>query len=68
MKTLIEMVKAFWREEEGMEMSEYAVVGVIICVVTAAAFVSLSNGIKAGIQLITDCVTNPRTCGTGTGG
>ncbi len=63
MKTLIEMVKAFWREEEGMEMSEYAVVGVIICVVTAAAFVTLSNGISAGIGKITNCVKDPQTCG-----
>lgn len=52
-------LKNFWSDETGMEMSEYAVVGVIICLLTAAAFIALSGGISAGIGKITACVTNP---------
>ncbi len=60
MKTFIEIFNSFWSDETGMEMSEYAVVGVIICIVTATAFLSLSNGISDGINLITKCVKDPR--------
>jgi hypothetical protein len=45
-------------------MSEYAVVGVIIAVATAVAFVNLSKAIGDGIQLIINCVQDPQACGT----
>lgn len=64
MKTFIEISKSFLNDEAGMEMSEYAVVGVIIAVATAVAFVNLSKAIGDGIQLIINCVQDPQACGT----
>lgn len=53
MKTLYKMLKDFWNNEEGMETSEYAVVGTLIAVGTVAAFTGLQGGITRAIAAIT---------------
>ncbi len=57
MKTFTEMLKTFWADEAGMEMSEYAVVGVLICLGCVAAFTTLANDISNGIGRIGTVVT-----------
>ena len=53
MKTLINMLKAFWQEETGLTMSEYAVAGTVVVVAGATAFTALGGGITRAIAGIT---------------
>lgn len=52
MKTSVEILKAFWRDEEGLEMAEYAVVGTLIILGTVAAFTTLGTNITSAITRI----------------
>jgi pilus assembly protein Flp/PilA len=53
MKTLIKVIKAFWQEESGLTMTEYAIAGSLVTIVTAAAFTNLGNAIVRALnQLI----------------
>jgi Flp pilus assembly pilin Flp len=47
MNTLIEALKAFWSEDEGLEMIEYAVLAALIVVVIAAAVPGLTAAVAA---------------------
>ena len=53
MKTLSKMLKAFWQEESGLTMVEYAVAGTLITLGAAAAFSSLGEAVTAQIDEIT---------------
>ena len=53
MKTLNTMLKAFWQEETGLTMVEYAVAGALITAAAAVAFTSLGAGVTASINKIT---------------
>jgi Flp pilus assembly pilin Flp len=57
MKAMTEMLKTFWTDEAGMEMSEYAVVGVLIALGTAGAFLGLRDAIGPAITRIATCIT-----------
>ena len=52
MKTLSKMLKAFWLEESGLTMTEYAVAGSLITLTAAVAFTNLGNAIVASINAI----------------
>ena len=41
----MEKIKRFFKEEEGLELSEYALMGAIICVLVVGAVTALKNEI-----------------------
>lgn len=49
MKSIREKLVALWKDEEGMEMVEYAIVGGLIVAVGAAVFITLGTNIAAVI-------------------
>ncbi len=54
MKSIISKLSRFIREEEGLELSEYAVAGSLIVLGTVLAFTSLGEAIATAIgQIIT---------------
>lgn len=52
MKTLNTMLKAFWQEETGLTMVEYAVAGTLITLGAVGAFTALGGAVTAQIGLI----------------
>jgi len=52
MKNFKEKVVAFIRDEEGLELSEYAVAGSLIVLGAVLAFTTLGENIRDGINLI----------------
>ena len=46
------MLLKFFKDETGLELSEYAVVAALIVLATAAAFTLLQNGIAARIEAL----------------
>lgn len=52
MKTLSTMLKAFWQEETGLTMVEYAVAGTLVTLGAAAAFTDLGNAVETQISAI----------------
>lgn len=52
MKNFKEKVVAFLRDEEGLELSEYAVAGSLIVLGAVLAFTTLGENIRDGINLI----------------
>ncbi len=57
MKNFMSKVSQFLRDEEGLELSEYAVAGSLIVIGTVAAFTALSGGITGAINNITAVIT-----------
>ena len=53
MKTLNAMLKAFWQEETGLTMVEYAVAGSLITLGAVTAFTNLGTAVTTKIGLIT---------------
>jgi pilus assembly protein Flp/PilA len=54
----MERIKKFFKDEEGLEMSEYALMGAIICLAVAGAVVLLSGSISNAINDIHDTIDN----------
>ncbi|MDD1622671.1 MAG: hypothetical protein LUQ11_14440 [Methylococcaceae bacterium] len=52
MNTLNKMLLAFWQEESGLTMVEYAVAGSLICLAAVSAFTELGAAIAAAIRVI----------------
>ena len=53
-------MEKFWKfikEEDGLELSEYAVIGAIIIGVGAGVYLALSNAISDAITSITDTIS-----------
>ncbi len=63
MKNLKAKVLQFLQEEEGLELSEYAVAGSLIVLGAVAAFTTLGGDIAVAIGTISDVIT---TAGAGT--
>jgi len=57
MKNFKEKVVAFIRDEEGLELSEYAVAGSLIVLGAVAAFTTLGENIRDGVNLIASKIT-----------
>ncbi|HEY8035202.1 MAG TPA: hypothetical protein VIF37_06395 [Methylobacter sp.] len=49
MKNLNKTLKAFWQEETGLTMVEYAVAGSLVTLACAASFTSLGGAISTAI-------------------
>ncbi|MBW0146111.1 Flp family type IVb pilin [Marinobacter arenosus] len=56
MKNLKSKIAQFLRDEEGLELSEYAVAGSLIVIGTVAAFAALSTEIGLAIDEITGVI------------
>ncbi|HEY8035201.1 MAG TPA: hypothetical protein VIF37_06390 [Methylobacter sp.] len=50
MKTLTTILNAFWQEETGLTMVEYAVAGSLVTLACAASFTSLGTAISTAID------------------
>ena len=55
----MEMIKRFFREEEGLETSEYALMGALICLVLVAAVAYLTGAIDGALRAIADVIDPP---------
>ena len=53
----MEKIKRFLKEEEGLEMSEYALMGALICVAVAATVILLRDAINTALGNIIDAFT-----------
>ena len=51
------LLKKFWKDEEGLELSEYAVMMALIIFLIIAAVVTLSTAIKGRFQQTADIIT-----------
>ncbi|GAA0849870.1 hypothetical protein GCM10009113_30270 [Marinobacter szutsaonensis] len=68
MKNFKEKVVAFLRDEEGLELAEYAVAGSLIVITTVAAFSELGGVIGDKIGEITGIIRDGAPADAGTGG
>jgi pilus assembly protein Flp/PilA len=60
MNHMLSKLSRFIRDEEGLELSEYAVAGSLIVLGTVLAFTALGDAITAAIDAITAAITgNP---------
>lgn len=57
MKNFKEKVVQFLRDEEGLELSEYAVAGALIVLAVVGVFTTLGTDIAAAIGEISDVIT-----------
>ncbi|TRW89697.1 Flp family type IVb pilin [Candidatus Methylobacter oryzae] len=57
MKKLNTALKAFWQEETGLTMVEYAVAGSLITAAAVTAFTGLGTAVTAKITSITTAIT-----------
>lgn len=57
MKTLNTMLKAFWQEETGLTMVEYAVAGSLITIGAVGAFTTLGVNVGGAITTIAGYIT-----------
>jgi pilus assembly protein Flp/PilA len=49
---MIRSVRAFWRDEEGLTMVEYAIAGALVAAATVTAFTSLGQSVIAQITAL----------------
>ena len=56
MKTLSTMMKAFWQEESGLTMVEYAVAGTLVTLGAAVAFTNLGGAVTTQVGRLATCV------------
>jgi pilus assembly protein Flp/PilA len=52
MNTFVNALKAFWRDEDGLEMVEYAVIAALIIVAATTAFTTVGTNISTTISNI----------------
>ncbi|MFM2005307.1 MAG: Flp/Fap pilin component [Pseudomonadota bacterium] len=55
---IIEMLKSFWKDEEGLSMVEYALVGALVAVVAIAGFTQLGGAVSGKASLLATSITN----------
>jgi Flp pilus assembly pilin Flp len=55
-------MKRFVREEDGMEMVEWAIVGVVFALAAALLWSTLKDDINVALTSIGDCVSNSANC------
>ena len=53
---LLNTMKRFVREDDGMEMVEWAIVGVVFAVAAAAFWQDLANAIDTALDNVEQCV------------
>jgi Flp pilus assembly pilin Flp len=50
----MEKIKRFFKEEDGLELSEYALMGALVCAAVAGVITLLGTTIQAALQSIVD--------------
>ena len=50
------MMKAFWQEESGLTMVEYAVAGTLVTLGAAVAFTNLGGAVTTQVGRLATCV------------
>jgi pilus assembly protein Flp/PilA len=61
MKRVMDVARAFARDEDGATMIEYALLVALIAIVVAAGLVTLGTAIKTKYSSVSDCVATPST-------
>jgi Flp pilus assembly pilin Flp len=61
---LLQKIKGFVREEDGMEMVEWAIVGVVFALAAALFWSQLGSSINNALGSIGDCVNDSTNCPT----
>ena len=56
---IVEMMKKFRKEEEGLSMVEYALVGSLIAVVAIVGFGQLGNAVNTKANVLAQNITTP---------
>lgn len=59
MKNLVNLMRAFWMDESGQDMAEYALLLVLIAVVVAAAVIAFRGAIIGGFEDAQETLENP---------
>ena len=59
---LLKKISSFVREEDGMEMVEWAIVGVVFALAAALFWADLGTAIDSALGNIEDCVTDSTAC------
>ena len=55
-------MKRLGREDDGMEMVEWSIVGVVFALAGALIWSTLSGSINSAVQAISDCVSDSANC------
>lgn len=55
----MEFVKKFWRDEEGQDLVEYALLAALIALIAVAAFPPVGNAIKSIFSKVNAQLTIP---------
>lgn len=59
MRNLMNSMKAFWQDEEGVTAIEYGLIAALIAVVIIAAVTLVGDNLKAIFNYIADQLTTP---------
>ena len=55
-------IKRLVREDDGMEMVEWSIVGVVFALAGALLWSTLGTGISTALTNIANCLTTPSSC------
>lgn len=58
---VVAMMKNFWKEEEGLTMVEYALIGALVVVVSITAFQTLGTNISTKVESVATAIGNAGT-------
>jgi pilus assembly protein Flp/PilA len=61
MNKILDVARAFVREDDGATMIEYALLVALIAIVVAAGLVTLGTAVKTKYSSVSDCITTPAT-------
>ena len=54
---VVAMMKNFWKEEEGLTMVEYALIGALVVVGAIGAFTTLGQNVSTKVNAIATSIT-----------
>ena len=55
---IIEILKNFWHEEDGLEMVEWAMIGAFVAGIIVVAWQTIGNAVKGTMNNITNDMAN----------
>lgn len=58
----MEMIKRFFKEEDGATLVEYALLVALIAVAVIGTVVALGSAIKDAFTSVKDCIVSPSSC------
>jgi pilus assembly protein Flp/PilA len=58
MMNFFKFLNKFWKEDEGLSMVEYALVGALVAVVAIAGFTQLGDAVSGKASLLATSITN----------